>query len=233
MKQARTSTLTEARKPSVERLLDAAERLLGMHGLDGVSLRQIGNAAGSANNFAVQYHFGDIDGLIQAILSRRMPVVDARQSEMLQMFEAEGRGDDPRALIDAFLRPILEQLNGNDERAYARFITALLRSPQGRVHCKRLFHLTPMTLAIRERLSALNPHLSLELLDERLRWLSGMVCTSVFNRVEAFPSSEKDALLIDDALAIAAVGLALPSHPMLGSGRGDCPLVATSGSVKL
>jgi len=47
--------------------------LFGERGSDGVSLRQISSAAGTANNYAVQYHFGDLLRLIRAITKKRMP----------------------------------------------------------------------------------------------------------------------------------------------------------------
>jgi len=53
-----------------DRLIEAAEALYGRHGLEGVSLRQISFSAGTGNNYAVQYHFGGVAGLIRAILRR-------------------------------------------------------------------------------------------------------------------------------------------------------------------
>lgn len=208
--RSRSRPVGESRKPSVDRLLDAAETLLGTHGLDGVSLRQIGVAAGSANNFAVQYHFRDMDGLVQAVLARRMPAVDARQAEILRALDLQGAGGDNRVLLSAMLRPIIEQTNARGERSYARFISALLRSPEGRIHSARLFHLTPATGEIIARLVAVNPLLSRALLEERLRWLSGMVFTSLFNRVAAYASGDAEQMLMHDVLDIAAAGLCLP-----------------------
>lgn len=66
-----------------DRLIEEGERLFGMHGLDGVSLRQISTAAGTKNNFAVQYHFGDVPGLIRAILARRVPEFEMRRANLL------------------------------------------------------------------------------------------------------------------------------------------------------
>ena len=51
----------------------AAERLFALHGIDGVSLRQIAAEAGSANNSAVHYHFGSKTGLIAAIFRTGSP----------------------------------------------------------------------------------------------------------------------------------------------------------------
>src|SRR3546814_113664 len=58
---------------AAEDIVRAAERLFGEDGVSLVSLRQIAIAANQVNNFAVQYHFGDKDGLIQAIFQRRLP----------------------------------------------------------------------------------------------------------------------------------------------------------------
>ena len=62
-------TDADAGAPSASalRLVLAAERLFALHGIDGVSLRQIASEAGSANNSAVHYHFGSKEGLIGAI----------------------------------------------------------------------------------------------------------------------------------------------------------------------
>ncbi|MET0908751.1 MAG: helix-turn-helix domain-containing protein, partial [Ilumatobacteraceae bacterium] len=58
---------------SARRIVEVAERLFALHGIDGVSLRQIAAAAGTANNSAVNYHFGSKDGLITAIFQYRLP----------------------------------------------------------------------------------------------------------------------------------------------------------------
>ena len=171
-------------------------------------MRQVQLAAGSSNKFAVQYHFGGVDGLVGAILSKRMPAVDARQAELLAGLEAHGVADDVRALLEAFLRPLLEQVSSDGERAYARFISALLRSAKGEHYCVELFHLTPTTGKILTLLRGALPSLPAGILEERVRLLSGMVCSSVFNRVAAVDGAVADADLIRDALDMAAAGLA-------------------------
>lgn len=199
------------RGASVDRLLEAAEVLFGRHGIAGVSLRQIQLAAGSGNKFAVQYHFGSPAGLVQALLAKRMPAVDALQADLLTKLEAQGRLGDCRALLDIFLRPLVDQRNAAGERSYARFIAALLRDGDGAEHCRRLFHLTPTTYRILEHLQAANPHLSADVLGERMRLLSGMVFNSVYNRLDRDVAADAAALAsgIDDALDMAAAALAV------------------------
>lgn len=195
---------------ATDRLLEAAEQLFGTYGLDGVSLRQIQIAAGSGNNFAVQYHFGDVAGLVRALLENRMPAVDARQAELLDHAEADGHLQDNHALLSAFFTPLLDQRNSHGERSYARFISALLRGKDGDAHCRALFHLTPTTGRIMTLLQSANPHLSSAMLSERLRLLSAMVCNSVYNRLDTQGGTAGEGALVADALAMAAAALAVP-----------------------
>ena len=53
-----------------EKLIDAAVELYGSSSMDAVSLREIAVEAGQKNPNALQYHFGDRDGLLQAIVDK-------------------------------------------------------------------------------------------------------------------------------------------------------------------
>ena len=87
-----------------QKLILAAERLFAVHGVHGVSLRQIGMEAGSGNSSAVQYHFGSKDELVQAILLYRLPRLNDRRSVLLAMASP----GDLRSVLEAHLLPILE-----------------------------------------------------------------------------------------------------------------------------
>lgn len=88
-----------------EQIVLTAERLFALHGIDGVSLRQVGVASGSGNNSAVQYHFGTKDELIQAIFEFRLP----RLHERRMLLIAERRPSDLRTWVDCQLRAVMEQ----------------------------------------------------------------------------------------------------------------------------
>ena len=66
-----------------EQILLAAERLIADHGVDGVSMRQIGAAVGSGNNSAVLYHFGSKEKLVQAIFEHRLPRLRERRAQLV------------------------------------------------------------------------------------------------------------------------------------------------------
>lgn len=89
----------------------AAERLFAERGLDGVSLRQINQAAGCRNVAAIHYHFGSKVALITALLERRMAGINTRRLAMLSELEQSGRAGDLRAVVEAMVWPLAEQLN--------------------------------------------------------------------------------------------------------------------------
>src|SRR5688572_22700399 len=98
-------------------LIEAAERLIATQGL-GVPLREIGQAAGSANKVAVQYHFGDRQRLIEAVFEYRLPRLEAERSARLGDVEVDGRLAEPGALLDVLFRPIAELTDEEGRRSF-------------------------------------------------------------------------------------------------------------------
>ena len=196
-----------------DRLIDAAEALYGEHGLDGASLRQISLAAGTGNNYAVQYHFGDMDGLIRAVLDRRMPDVERRRAQTLAEVKAQGRLGDTRALMEILYLPLLDHRNAAGERAYARFVLALMSSPAGVAHRANAFHLMPIADHVVDLVAQANPGLPQNLLLERQRLVSIMVLTSLFNRRAPWNDAASDAALVDNILDMATAALVAPASP--------------------
>ncbi|HEX5746632.1 MAG TPA: helix-turn-helix domain-containing protein [Archangium sp.] len=72
-----------------ELLLVTAERLFAEHGVEAVSNRQVSEAAGQSNNFAVGYHFGTKEELVVAIVRRHYEPIERRRSEMLAEIKGE------------------------------------------------------------------------------------------------------------------------------------------------
>jgi AcrR family transcriptional regulator len=104
-------------------MIEVAERMFAERGLDGVSMRDVASAAGQKNNSAVQYHFGGRDGLILEVFRRRMAIVNASREEFIARIDAEGRGGDVRALVEAVVVPLAEYVAGPGAGShYAQFI---------------------------------------------------------------------------------------------------------------
>lgn len=111
---------------SALRLVVAAERLFALHGIDGVSLRQIATEAGSANNSAVHYHFGSKKGLIEAIFHHRLPQIISDR----RLLAARCEPSDLRSRLEAHYLPLLMLADANDNH-YVSFVEQLQRQEVG------------------------------------------------------------------------------------------------------
>jgi len=110
---------------SGDRLLDAAERLVALEGLHGVSSRAITQAAGHRNSNAIAYHFGDRRGLLTAVWFRRTAEIDRRRTRAITALEREGGVRDAEALVAALLRPIAAEIVLRTPSYWARFNESL------------------------------------------------------------------------------------------------------------
>ncbi len=147
---------TEAGSPK-ERIIVAAERLFAEHGVNGVSLRQIGAAAGNGNNSAVTYHFGSKDQLIRGVFDHRLPRLRQRRALLIE----ERRPSDLRGWLECQIRAVLEQSELDDSH-YMGFVASLFE------HGDTVSNLPPEFLA---DTTAFDEHLRLHLahLDEPVR----------------------------------------------------------------
>jgi AcrR family transcriptional regulator len=97
-----------ASQSSELRILDAAEKAFADSGFAGASLRQIVSRAG-VNLPTVYYYFGSKEGLMMAVIDRRLGPLRQEQLDRLRQFEAEARGR-PLAvekILEAMLLPPL------------------------------------------------------------------------------------------------------------------------------
>lgn len=110
-----------------EGILTAAERLFAEQGLAAVSNRQVSEAAGQANNFAVGYHFGTKADLVLAIVRRHAPSIERRRAEMFAKVKGSS---DLRDWIDCLVRPITDHLASLGSPSwYARFTVQVMTDP--------------------------------------------------------------------------------------------------------
>ena len=97
-------------------LLDVAERLFAERGIDGVSLREIGKAAGSRNTAVAHYYFGNKQHLVDAIIARRSSSIHARRAQLLAEAtrDADGARLGAHALVRVMMLPLAEALERGD-----------------------------------------------------------------------------------------------------------------------
>lgn len=110
-------------------IVRAAEQLFASQGIESPSLREIARTAGQGNTNAAQYHFGDRDGLLLAVLERHRGRVEQRRTELLDMAETA----DPveaRALSTALVAPLVAELSEADGGAdHLQVVAEVLARP--------------------------------------------------------------------------------------------------------
>src|SRR5882724_5769646 len=106
MQSARPDQRREAGLRTRARLMDAALDLLSERGEDGVTLRELTDAAG-ANVAAVSYHFGSLRSLCDAAIEHALErYLDAQQEAV----SALGPESTVEELAAAFARPMMRAL---------------------------------------------------------------------------------------------------------------------------
>jgi len=120
---------TSVHSDTREQIIRAAEELFAARGIDGVSLREINRAAGQSNTGAVQYHFGDRDGLVRALIDKHRRDTEPRRHALLDQYE-EGGEHDLRALASALVSPMAAKLSDDDGgRAYLQISSEFYSRP--------------------------------------------------------------------------------------------------------
>jgi AcrR family transcriptional regulator len=110
-------------------LVATAERLFAEGGVDGPSLREITRAAGQRNTAALQYHFGERDDLLQAVLDKHGRGIDAQRSALLDSAELD-HSPSARALAAALVVPLVAKLDDADGGAeYLQIVGEMVMRP--------------------------------------------------------------------------------------------------------
>jgi len=191
------------------RILDTAEKLFGMNGFDGTSLRDITTAA-DVNLAAINYHFQSKDSLIDAIVARRIEPVNRKRFELL---DAAGPNPTVEQILAAFTAPVMQV----KVDAVVPLIGRILSNPE--LFVERVFHkhLAPVSQRFVEALSKALPDLPPSEILWRLHFTVGVLThTMLWGRI--FPKitngvcdiSDREAL-VDRAVQFVAAGFRAPA----------------------
>ena len=185
-------------------LIEAGEQLIAEQGLR-VPLREIGQAAGSANKVAVQYHFGDRDRLIDAIFRYRLPQLEERRSALLAQARTNGREARTAALLEVLLRPITEVVDRDGRRSYAGFLYQLIATARS---ARAAFDpLSPVAKEVTALIRQSLPALDQRAFDRRLGTASLVFLDTLVRLEEGGGVRAKG---IDEALTVAIAVLTAP-----------------------
>jgi AcrR family transcriptional regulator len=107
-------------------MIDAVERLAAERGLAGVTVQAVQDAAGQRNKSAVHYHFGGLQGLVNALLATRMaPASERRLSMLLSLPESPST----RELVEVLVVPLVESVLTRHPSFWARFLIQAIGDP--------------------------------------------------------------------------------------------------------
>ena len=191
------------------KILDAAEKLFGMNGFEGTSLRDITTEA-DVNLAAINYHFQSKDSLIDAIVARRIEPVNKRRMELL---DAAGPNPALEEILAAFMAPVMKVKTD----AMVPLMGRILSNPDLFVDRVFLKHLAPVSRRFSEALSKALPdlppsevlwrlHFSVAVMTHTMLW--GKVYPKITNGV--CDISDREALL-DRAVRFVAAGFRAPA----------------------
>jgi AcrR family transcriptional regulator len=195
-----------------DQLLDLAERMFAERGVENVALTQVVAASSQRNRSALHYHFGSREGVLSALLDRRLAAINARREALLDVLP-------PRPSVSAIARATVAALGQTvvDEPWGRDYISILA---QVRFHPQLLGeravedeNLTGVRRTRRLMCEAAGP-LPAALVIERLRWFTDAVVFALARWARETPDDRRagrtmDAL-IERLAAFGAAGVAAP-----------------------
>jgi AcrR family transcriptional regulator len=112
--------------PTRERLLDAAEKLFAERGIDNVTMIDVTQAARQRNRAALQYHFGDKQRLLLAVLERHSDAIAQHRARLIDELE-QRPGYTLRDVVEVLVVPIVERF-GAGGSSYVQIHSQLMAS---------------------------------------------------------------------------------------------------------
>ena len=103
-------------------LMQAAEKLVANKGLEQLSIREILSEAQQNNSSALQYHFGNLKGLMVAIHAERAEETRAKRAELLDQLLAANPNPDLRQICTLMIRPAFDLARA--QPAFRRYLKA-------------------------------------------------------------------------------------------------------------
>ena len=156
-----------------KRILDTAERLFGERGVAAVSLRDINRTAGISQG-VLHYHFGGRDAVVEAILERWLPSINAERTRMYEALLASGKTPTLRDVVEIVCLPLARLALGR-QPAGRRFLRCLGRLHQEHNPVRTVVSDRYIDVPILEMLQTLAPSAP----RSRIEWYLGMIMSVI------------------------------------------------------
>jgi len=108
-------------------IMRAMEKLVSERGIENVTKREIVKLAGQKNESVLQYHFQNLQGLIDAIQHSRNLQTQNKRAELLETLLAKTRNPSLRDLCHLMVLPAF--LLAKEDAQYRRYISAFSLEP--------------------------------------------------------------------------------------------------------
>ena len=116
---------TATRSDAAEHIKAMALKLFAERGVDGVTVRQIAEAAGQKNHAAVTYYFGSKEALVREVIVDGARAIDERRNRWLDEAERTCGPHSVLEVIDGLMRSALSPEPPPWGECYNRFIVVL------------------------------------------------------------------------------------------------------------
>src|SRR3954454_15727685 len=128
VKASRQALAREDEEGTRERILRTAERLFAERGFGGVSVRELA-AEAQVNIASIGYHFDNKEGLLSEVYRRHCePMIEERLRGLKAASGLRGKAKIKAkiaAIIEAFIRPALQQVEAEDGETFIRLRAVL------------------------------------------------------------------------------------------------------------
>jgi AcrR family transcriptional regulator len=176
-----------------DRILRTAERLFAERGFNGVSVRELA-AAAQVNIASIGYHFKSKEGLLSEVYRRHCePMIEERLRGLEASSRLRGKAK-VAAIIEAFIRPALAQVEAEDGETFIR-LRAVLSGENSELLEKLVAeNFDQSSTAFIDELCACLPHLTRTDVCWRFHFLLGAIYYTAAgpHRITAFSNGRCD-----------------------------------------
>lgn len=161
------------------KILDAAEELFARNSITGTSLLDIAKASEQKNRSALQYHFNNKEGLLDAVLDRHSYIIRDRRNFMLDVLEARDSFSF-KEIMRALIQPMADHLDEPGGANFLKIHSDLMAHEQFRSFRERRYNLPNDMQRIRAIARQKIPPLTEEEIQVRLI-MTGCILVHGFN----------------------------------------------------
>jgi AcrR family transcriptional regulator len=184
-----------------DRIFLAAEQLFAEFGYEGVSVRDIVQAAG-IHLAAVNYHFGSKHELLMAVYAKRIRELDQERLDVLRAAEAAHHGAPPlAAILRAYLTPPIRWRDPASGKATSiRFVFRLTAAPTPKLRAMLEGRVKGLSL-FREALARFAPQASASEMNWAVHFVTVLSHHGSAGRLKRLVALSEGACDIDDIQA--------------------------------